>query len=198
MEDDKITYYEHSRDLIDNSVIDKTRRFWPHGTVVFYAQKRHYLEIIPEFVSSLLLSLAVLAFGVWMQPWEWFGDSPLVSVLWGVLVVLAWTHFAVELVRWNREFIVLTNRGLFNPHFKIMSLDHRNPRVDWITKSNVTKPLVYKLSGVDVGTLVFKDPGGVMERTPAVAYPHSLHALIPVADEFRPPADKMAAINWRN
>lgn len=203
MESSKVSYYENSKNLVDDSVVQKTMRFWEHGTVIFYAQRRHQIEIIPEFVVSLLVSLTFVALAVWLQPWNWFsnqythenaGVMPLIVAL---SIIIPWCYFGVEVLRWSTESIVLTNRGLYNPHFKILDLDFKCPRQDWITKSVASVPLSHKIIGLDVGTLEYKDPKeNKFNKTPAVSHPHRLHGLIPVADEYKNPAQKNE-VGWR-
>jgi len=196
--DENISYYARSIHLIDERVVEKTAYLWPYGTVIFYAQRQHYLDVIPEFLFSVTLFLALVSvFVVWLQLPSLFNSEALATfVMVAVFAVLTGSYFVLEAIRWSQNYVVLTNRGLYNPHFKLLSLDRKNPRIDWITSASPAVPLSYKLAGIDVGTMTAKSADGTIYQTPACRYPNQLNGYIPVAEEFKPGDIVEAEVYW--
>lgn len=182
---EKIWYYSRSEDVIDWEVVRKTEHLWPYKTILFYAQKRHVLEIAYEFWVSLIGMLAVYALAAWLSPWEWVdGDIKMIT---GVVVagLLPWVYFIVETWRWSKDFLVLTNHGLFNPHLQLRSLNYPNARLDWVTSAIPYTPIMHKWAKMSVGILWVRTADGSEKMTPACAYPDRLNGLIPVAEDAR-------------
>lgn len=192
---DDFTVYEHSQDLVDPWVIQKTRHLWVPGTIFFYARKKHYLEVIKEFLISFMVSAIIWSTAAWLGAWDWFDETSL-----GVIAILAasvvpFSYFVFEVWRYNNEFLVLTNFGLYHRYFNLRDLDLKNVPVMWAPNSEVSIPVSYKLSGIDVGGLTVITASGRYE-TPHVNHPHRLHGLIPVALQFQAARDT-AEEAWR-
>jgi hypothetical protein len=182
---EKIWYYTRSEDVIDWEVVRKTEHLWPYKTILFYAQKRHVLEIAYEFWVSLIGMLAVWSLVVWLTPWEWVDND--VGVIAGCVIagLLPWLYFGIETWRWNKDFLVLTNYGLFNPHLELRSLNYPNERLDWVTSAIPYIPILHKWAKAKVGVLWVRTADGSEKVTPACAYPDRLNGLIPVAEDAR-------------
>lgn len=179
-----IRYYDFENGLIDEGVVDATLKLWVEGTVIFYAQRKHFVDTLKELQISVLLFLSFLSLAVWLQPWQWGdGDILLPTVLTILACCLPFGYFLFEVFRWRRDFLVLTNYGLHHRYFDFLAADWRNDRIDWAPKSDVHRPISYVICNLDVGSLILATIDGTY-RTPYVRSPHRLHGLIPVADRF--------------
>lgn len=196
--DENIAYYARSLHLIDERVVEKTAHLWPYGTVIFYAQRQHYIDVIPEFLFSIVSFLALVSlFVVWLQIPSLFDSEALATFI--MVVTFAFVsgmYFFLEVLRWSQNSLLLTNRGLYNPHFKLLSLDLKNPRIDWITSAVPKIPLSYKFAKLDVGSMIAKSADGTIYQTPACQFPNELNGYIPVAEEFKPGDIVQGEVLW--
>jgi len=181
---DELKVYEGSEDLVDMDVVRKTAHLWQRGTVIFYAQKRHFLEVIPELVVSFWLIFSLLAIVYMVQPWELAGGTDLGGIVIATLICFSpLLYFLFEIIRWNRDFLILNSYGLYHRWFDFRSADWKNRLQNWAPESEVSVPISYKMSNIDVGTLYLEGIGGI-KRTPAIKSPHRLHGLIAFADNY--------------
>lgn len=180
---DELRIYEESEDLIDMNVVRKTAHLWQRGSVIFYAQKKHFLEVVPELVVSFWMMFTLISLAYMVQPWEWFSGELGPIAITVVICFLPWLYLLAEIILWNRDYLILTSFGLYHRWFDLRSADWKNKLQTWAPESEVSVPISYKMSRIDVGTLYLEGVGGA-RKTPAVSHPHRLHGLIAVADNY--------------
>lgn len=170
-----------AKKIIDSNILT------PNETL-YWAEKRHFLEVIPEFLTSLFW-VGYLLVALWAS-WAIFpaGFVPrlLIGLLFGLLIgySIIWP-FSLELWRWNRDIIYLTNRAFGHYRFDFREARFINDRTELglLTKTRAAWHWGFKLLGFDVGYIYVMDVSGVQtgQLTPLTHRPFSLQRYLQLA-----------------
>ena len=193
--------YKLQYDDIDTELVDRIDPEAIRGAVIFYASRRHVLEILPEMLTSawLLFSLVVVLVNV--NPWAFCDETQcrfVVSLVVGLLGGLAFTFpFGLEMFRWNRDIYYLTQANWAHWYFSFEDMDYQNENMGFVTSTKVTAPWIYRRIGLNIGTLVSLSVDESKRYTPLMPKPYVLQRRIREAQSFRPPTPSMGVVKWR-
>lgn len=154
----------------------------PNQYMFFYIARRHWIEIVPEFIQSIYLSLISLALTSFLATelryWI-FG-------ILGVTLSLIWP-FGIECWRWRQEVVFLTQTGVHFYRFDLRTLTASIVSQDLISSSvSKVSPLLKHLLGVDAGYIVTKSADSFSRFTPLLPEPGKLQARIGIAKGYKP------------
>jgi len=195
--------YTLQYDDIDEELVDRIEPEAIRGAVIFYASKRHILEILPEALTSLWLELSLIIVLLNASPWQMcdvslcrFVVSFIVALLGGVFFLIP---FGLELWRWNRDIYYSTSQNWSRWFFSFRDMDYHNENMGFVTSTRVTTPWIYRRIGWDVGTLTSLSVDESKRLTPLMPKPYILQRRIREAQSYKPPkpSSKTGVPLWR-
>lgn len=160
-------------------------------TVIFYMSRRHWLEVLAEFIQSATSIATVVAlagvFDLGDLNWVWMALA---------MYFLA-NPFLLELWRWHYDIYYLTQDGYRRSFFTFKSLSYQVEELSFVTSARVQQLMYHKLLGFDIGILVAKTPDGRQLSTPLMPHPLRLQNRISEAKGWKPkPPDEKP--RWRS
>ena len=157
------------------------------GEVIYYASRRHWVEVLPEAITVFWTWITVVA--LWLN-FPWIAtpirlgaglaiSAPVVVLIW----LMGW--LMVEVFRWSRDICVLTNYNYIRQEWQlwpVVGLHRRRRR--FLINTEVYQPLMWRLVGFDVGRVWSKDIAESYATEPLMPKPFDLQKRMEEATHY--------------
>ena len=194
-------YYELKYPDIDEDLVRRIEPEAVRGATIFYASKRHPLEILPEFLTSLWLILTLAAVLLNFDPvsgCRMLECRLLVASIVALSLLFSFVYpFGLEVWRWNRDIYYLTQRGWSHWYFRFDKAKFDNEVSGFVTSTRVDTPVLYDWLGWDVGNLASLSVDESKKFTPLMPRPLVLQTRIREAQSYKPPRPSTEVPLWR-
>lgn len=173
------------RDVDENLIKYIEREALSDNTAFFYLTRRHWLEIMPEVLTSgfMLITWIAIAYN-----FGWLIDGLMWRALvggWGLVIIVAFP-FGLEIFRWQREIYFLADSGFYHSQFSLRSLNQVSEQIGWVASARAVRFGYYKLLGIDVGYFVARGVDGRHVYSPLLPRPFVLQRRFSEIRNYQP------------
>ena len=153
---------------------------------LFYAARRHWLEIIPEMLAALVFAIPCIYGLALMWPDQFW------VLLFGLGLIFFIGLFLIEVWRWSGDIIFVSQYGLARRRFSFASWAWRVHDQSFVPNIDVIKPIRYTAAGLNIGSLA-APPLALSDKqlektvfTPLIPKPDTLRARINQSKAWKP------------
>jgi hypothetical protein len=193
--------YTTQYDDVDTKLIDRIDEQVTSGLVIFYASRRHVLEIVPEILTSVWLLLTLFAIVLNFNPLDGCNSQQCLVIVSAFISFFSILFFVfplgIELFRWNSDVYYLSQNGWARWYINFRTMAYDNENMGFVVTTRVTKPWAYQIIGLDVGTLLATGVEEVKRITPLMPYPYTLQRRVKEAANYKPAKPEVGSLPWR-